>query len=90
MGTMDLRRTTSLPAMAASALMANTQAVDRSCQSSAFELAGMYPLLDHNGSSDGAVSRFAPVIQAQHTYNHDLGTRFGLFAGASVNTVGFI
>jgi hypothetical protein len=46
--------------------------------------------LDYNGTSDGAVFRFAPVIQAQHTYNHDLGAHFGLFAGASVNNVGFI
>lgn len=50
----------------------------------------MYPDLSYQGSSEGAVVRFAPVIQARHSFNHDLGDRFGLFAGASVNNVGFI
>ncbi|MBL8000662.1 MAG: hypothetical protein JNL05_01765 [Flavobacteriales bacterium] len=59
-------------------------------QSSGFELAFSYPLLDYKGSTDGGVIRFAPVVQAQHVFNFDLGEHLGAFAGVSVNNVGFI
>lgn len=69
---------------------AAAQVIDRSYQSSAFELAAMDARIDYKGSSDGGVVRFAPVIQAQHSFNYDLGAHAGVFAGASVNNIGFI
>jgi len=62
----------------------------RSYQSSGFELAFTQPLLDYKGTDAGGVVRFAPVVQAQHVMNFDLGDHFGVFAGASVNNIGFI
>ncbi len=75
------------------AIMFQASAQERSraiYQSSGFEMAFSYPQLDYKGTSDGDVVRFAPVVQAQHSLNFDLGERVGVFAGVSVNNVGFI
>lgn len=77
--------------LTAFALQANAQEPGKTrYQSSGFELAFMYPQLDYKGTSDGGVVRFAPVVQAQHVFNFDLGENLGAFAGASVNNIGFI
>lgn len=54
------------------------------------EIAFTSPLLDVNGSDQGAVVRFAPVLNVQQYVNRDLSERFGLFLGLSVGNVGFI
>jgi len=62
----------------------------RSYMSGGAEISFTNPVLDVNGSSDGAVVRFAPVVNVQQTLNSDMSDKFGLFLGLSVNNVGFI
>jgi hypothetical protein len=54
------------------------------------EFAFSAPILDVNGSDQGAIVRFAPVVNVQRYLNKDMSNRFGLFLGLSVGNVGFI
>ncbi len=62
----------------------------RSYMSGGSEIAFSNPILDVNGSDDGAIVRFAPVINVQQTLNSDMSDKFGLFLGLSINNNGFI
>lgn len=48
------------------------------------------PLLDVNGSEQGAVMRFSPFFNAQWMLNYDLSTHVGLYTGLSIRNQGFI
>lgn len=48
------------------------------------------PLLDVNGSEEGAVMRFSPVFNAQLMLNYDLSAHAGLYTGLSIRNQGFI
>ena len=75
----------------ATALGAIAQETDkRTYFSGGSEIAFSAPQLDVNGSDQGAVVRFAPVVNVQQTINKDMSDKFGLFLGLSVNNVGFI
>jgi hypothetical protein len=62
----------------------------RSYMSGGAEISFTNPVLDVNGSDQGGVVRFAPVVNVQQTLNSDMSDKFGLFLGLSVNNVGFI
>ncbi|MFM8914406.1 MAG: hypothetical protein ACKOE6_16035 [Flammeovirgaceae bacterium] len=46
--------------------------------------------IDINGSEEGSVMRFSPVINIQNWVNIDKSDNFGLFTGLSVRNVGVI
>lgn len=46
--------------------------------------------LDNNGSEEGNIIRFSPVINFQNMINYDVGRSFGLFSGLTFRNVGFI
>ena len=48
------------------------------------------PLLDVNGSENGAVMRFSPFFNAQWMLNYDLSSHFGLYTGLDIRNQGFI
>lgn len=54
------------------------------------EIAFSAPILDVNGNDQGAIIRFAPVVNVQQYVNKDMSDNFGLFLGLSVGNVGFI
>ena len=62
----------------------------RSYFSGGSEIAFSNPILDVNGNSNGAVVRFAPVLNVQQTMNKDMSDKFGLFFGLGVCNNGFI
>jgi hypothetical protein len=71
-------------------LAAAQESTGRTYLSGGSEFAFSAPILDVNGSDQGAVIRFAPMVNVQQTVNKDLSDNFGLFLGLSVNNVGFI
>ncbi|MEO8733684.1 MAG: hypothetical protein ABI373_05095 [Flavobacteriales bacterium] len=48
------------------------------------------PLLDVNGSENGAVVRFSPFFNAQWMLNYDLSSHVGLYTGLDIRNQGFI
>jgi len=48
------------------------------------------PILDVNGSDQGAIVRFSPFFNAQVMLNYDLSSHFGLYTGLSIRNQGFI
>jgi hypothetical protein len=48
------------------------------------------PILDVNGSDQGAVVRFSGFFNVQSMLNYDLSNSFGLFTGLSIRNQGFI
>jgi hypothetical protein len=62
----------------------------RTYMSGGSEIAFQTAVLDVNGSDQGAIVRFAPVVNVQQYVNKDMSDNFGLFLGLSVGNVGFI
>ena len=75
---------------AASASAYGQDSAKRTYFSGGSEIAFQTAVLDVNGKDEGAVVRFAPVVNVQQTINKDMSDHFGLFLGLSVNNVGFI
>jgi hypothetical protein len=73
-----------------SALAQSETATKTTYFSGGSEIAFSAPVLDVNGSDQGAIIRFAPVVNVQQTLNKDMSDKFGLFVGLSVGNVGFI
>jgi hypothetical protein len=48
------------------------------------------PILDVNGSDQGAIIRFAPVLNVQGLANYDFSDHAGVFFGLSMRNLGFI
>jgi hypothetical protein len=46
--------------------------------------------IDDHGSNEGAIVRFAPVINVQTFYHSDFNTHVGIFIGLAVRNVGYI
>lgn len=46
--------------------------------------------VDYNGTTGGALMRWAPVINLQGFLNYDLGEHAGLFTGLAIRNVGYI
>jgi hypothetical protein len=77
--------------LACAALSSQAQTEPRTTYfSGGSEFAFSAPILDVNGNDQGAIVRFAPVVNVQRYVNKDMSNRFGLFLGLSVGNVGFI
>ena len=54
------------------------------------EICFSYAAVDVNGSSEGSMTRFAPVFNLQGVVNYDFSNAVGLFTGLGVRNSGFI
>lgn len=54
------------------------------------ELIFSFANITDNGSEEGSILRFSPVVNVQNWVNIDKSDNFGLFTGLSVRNVGFI
>lgn len=54
------------------------------------ELIFSFANINDNGSEEGSILRFSPVINIQNWLNIDKSDHFGIFTGLSVRNVGFI
>lgn len=54
------------------------------------ELIFSFASITDNGSEEGSILRFSPVVNVQNWVNIDKSDHFGLFTGLSVRNVGFI
>jgi len=54
------------------------------------ELIFSFANINDNGSEEGSILRFSPVVNIQNWVNIDKSDHFGLFTGLSVRNVGFI
>lgn len=54
------------------------------------ELIFSFANINDNGSEEGSVIRFSPVVNIQNWVNIDKSDHFGIFTGLSVRNVGFI
>jgi hypothetical protein len=58
--------------------------------SSGGEMLFSFANVKDNGQTPGSILRWAPVFNLQSMYNHDLGTKFGMFTGVALRNVGYI
>ncbi len=46
--------------------------------------------VNYNGDENGAIMRWAPVLNIQSALNYDVAKSFGLFTGLAIRNVGYI
>jgi len=58
--------------------------------SSGAEMLFSFANIKDNGATPGSVMRWAPVINLQTMYNHDMSSKVGVFTGLAMRNVGYI
>jgi hypothetical protein len=62
----------------------------KSYWSSGGEMLFSFANISDQGIDESSTLRWAPVINLQGTYNHDIGSKAGFFSGLAVRNVGYI
>lgn len=63
---------------------------NRKYWNSALETIFSFANIDDNGNSEGAIIRYAPVVNIQTYYNIDFSNSVGFFTGLALRNVGYI